>query len=209
MPRFAVLAVLLAGHRGHGARGLAARSREPVAWWPFDEVVEQASLDRASQTADRLEGHHRLVEGVAGKAVVFDGYTTVLRRASASAPALADAFTIESWVALGAYPWNVVPIVDHGDDEHARLRLRHRPARRAVASRRGRRALARGDVRRLRGVAPEVDAPRGPLRRRGRDLALFVDGRLVAQRAAAGSGGARRPQPAPRPRESRREVSTC
>lgn len=125
MPRPGVLALLLVAGAAH-AQEPSSRTRDPVAWWSLDEVAEQGSDDRASGVTDRLEGNYRLVDGVVGKAVSFDGYTTVLRRVSPSAPALADAFTIEAWVAVGAYPWNVGPIVDHGD-EQALLQPLRRP----------------------------------------------------------------------------------
>lgn len=159
-----------------------APDREPVAWWPFDEIVEQGSPDRASRTSDRLEGHHRLVDGVAGRALILDGYTTVLRRASASAPTLADAFTIEAWVALGAYPWNVVPIVDHGDDELRGFVFGIGPrgelSLRVAADGRWLEASSADFAVRLREwshLAARYDAAAG--------LALFVDGKRVAERA--------------------------
>ena len=189
MPRLGVLPLLLAATVS--AQEASRPERDPVAWWPLDEVQGEGTRDRAGQTSDRLEGHHRLVDGVAGKAVVFDGYTTVLRRASASAPALADAFTIESWVALGAYPWNVVPIVDHGDDElrgfifgigpRGELSLRVAADGRWLEATSADFAVS---LRKWSHLAARYDAAAG--------LALFVDGRLVARRApsdAAALGG--------------------
>ena len=181
MPRPGVLALLLIA-TAVPAQEAAVPNRDPVAWWPLDEVGEHGSSDRVSQTTDRLEGYHRLVDGVAGKALMFDGYTSVLRRASASAPQLADAFTLESWVALGAYPWNVVPIVDHGDDEMRGFIFGIGPrgelSLRVAADGRWLEATSADfavPLRKWSHLAARYDAATG--------LALFVDGRLVAQRA--------------------------
>jgi len=164
----------------------AGPNRDPVAWWPLDEVVEQRSGDRASRVTDRLEGNYRLVDGVVGKAISFDGYTTVLRRASASAPTLADAFTIEAWIVLGAYPWNVVPIVDHGDEELRGFIFGIGPrgelTLRVAADGRWLEAASADftvSLRKWSHLAARYDATGG--------LALFVDGRLVAQRAPSDS----------------------
>ena len=184
MSRLGVLALLLLMSVSTSAQEASSTNRPPVAWWPLDEVVDQASSDRASQTTDRLEGHHRLVDGVAGQALVFDGYTSVLRRAWAKAPPLADAFTIEGWVALGAYPWNVVPIVDHGDDELRGFVFGIGPrgelSLRVAADGRWLEATSADftlPLRKWSHLAARYDAALG--------LALFVDGRLVAQRAAS------------------------
>jgi hypothetical protein len=41
---------------------------------------------------------------------VFDGYTTRVTRSADRVPKLGPDFTIEAWIALGAYPWNWAPI---------------------------------------------------------------------------------------------------
>jgi hypothetical protein len=114
--------------------------------------------------------------------VVFDGYTTVLRRVAGDAPVLGATFTIEAWIAVGAYPWNLVPIVDHGDEQlrgyvfglgpRGELSLRV-----AVDGRWLETTSPDGAVplRRWSHVAARYDAATG--------LALFVDGRAVARRA--------------------------
>ncbi|MBP9946469.1 MAG: LamG domain-containing protein [Vicinamibacteria bacterium] len=99
------------------AQDLPSPVQGPVAWWPLDTTEAGTSSDRAGGHRDRIEGLHRIAAGVVGQSIVFDGYTTVLRRAAAAAPAFSNAFTLEAWVALGAYPWNVAPVVDHGDEE--------------------------------------------------------------------------------------------
>jgi len=75
------------------------RKEEPKTKWSFDEK------------SDSIRGHYRMVEGVKSQALVMDGYTTHIERPSHRVPELDEAFTIEAWVAVGAYPWNWAPIV--------------------------------------------------------------------------------------------------
>lgn len=74
-----------------------------------------------------LEGkYYKVVDGVVGKAVLLDGYTAHMlmeeewdeeERLVKSIPEVERAFTIEGWVALGAYPKNVAPIWSQRKDE--------------------------------------------------------------------------------------------
>ncbi len=93
--------------------GLHAREsrKGPSAWWTFDGVREGRVSDKASSARDELSGNYRLVRGVVGEALKFDGYTTVVRRKAASAPRTQDALTLEAWVAVAAYPWNFCPVL--------------------------------------------------------------------------------------------------
>jgi hypothetical protein len=88
----------------------------PVAWWTFDSAQALARAAAAGD-ADSLSGHHSLTPGVSGQALKLDGYTTVVRRKADAAPRVGEAFTIEAWVALGAYPWNHAPLVDQSDTQ--------------------------------------------------------------------------------------------
>jgi hypothetical protein len=91
--------------------GISATAQEPVAWWPFDAIDQGTVADRASGRADRIEGRAELIGGPVGRALLFDGFTAVIDRPAAAAPRLDGDFAVESWVALGAYPWNWCPIV--------------------------------------------------------------------------------------------------
>lgn len=181
------------------AQDRTSPARGPVAWWPLDAVVEGTSADRAGSHRDRIEGLHRVAEGVVGRAIVFDGYTTVLRRPAAAAPVVSDAFTLEAWLALGAYPWNVVPVVDHGDEQmrgyifglgpRGELVLRVAVDGRWLEARTTDGAVP---LRVWTHVAARYDATSG--------LALLINGKMVAKAAPAnpeapgGRSGARRGQ---------------
>lgn len=112
-----VLALML------GASSLAhaqAQPPSPLAWWSFDDDPgETVARDRAASISDTIEGRTTRVAGVVGRALRLDGFTSLIRRNDAAAPRVTGAFTVESWVALAAYPWNWAPIIDHERDEHA------------------------------------------------------------------------------------------
>jgi len=84
----------------------------PVAWWSFDHDTDKAAVDSAGRRSDPIIGFYDYSEGVIGKAICFDGYTTCIERPASSVPALQSGFTIEAWVALQTYPWNWTAIVN-------------------------------------------------------------------------------------------------
>ena len=100
------------------AAGVAA-AEGPAAWWPFDSVEEGLVTDRASDRNDRVEGSIKLIGGPVGSALLFDGFTAVIDRPAAAAPRLGGDFSVEAWVAQGAYPWNWCPILTQQRDEQA------------------------------------------------------------------------------------------
>jgi len=81
----------------------------PVAYWDLDE----AQGDSAAPSGT-INGHKSLwKEGVSGTALGFDGYFSEVSISSAQAPTLGNSFTIDTWVCLGAYPYERAPIVHH------------------------------------------------------------------------------------------------
>jgi hypothetical protein len=96
-----------------------AQSARPVAWWTFDEPSDQEVLDQAGKHRDRLDGRYTVVDGVRGKAIRFDSFTTEITRAAAKAPALSGGFAVEGHVAFGAYPWNWCALITQRDEEAA------------------------------------------------------------------------------------------
>lgn len=85
---------------------------DPVAWWSFDD-------DATGETEDVVEGKVAYGSGVKGNALLLDGLTTCIIRKREQAPKLGDYFTIEAWIALGAYPWNFCPIVTQSKEGQA------------------------------------------------------------------------------------------
>jgi len=93
------------------SRSLAA-DNTLAAWWKFDDDTPTAALDSITGTSDAITGFSKYVDGVTGRALMFDGYTTCVTRSADKAPQLTDALTIEAWVALQTLPWNWTAIVD-------------------------------------------------------------------------------------------------
>lgn len=85
-----------------------------VAWWTFDHDRNGFVTDSARSPAmeDAISGEYSYANGVRGKCLRLDGYTTGIERPTSNAPALSDALTIEAWVAPQTYPWNWTPIVN-------------------------------------------------------------------------------------------------
>jgi len=90
-----------------------------VAWWSFDESERATVKDNVGQIEDALKGSYKYASGAEGTALKLDGYTTCVVRKPAEAPKLVDAFSLEAWVALGAYPWNWCPIVTQSEGNEA------------------------------------------------------------------------------------------
>jgi hypothetical protein len=85
-----------------------------VAWWAFDDDGDVGTTtDRVGEHRDALIGHTDRVEGVVGRALRFDGYTSGVVRAAVAVPPLSGALTVEAWVALQALPWHWTAILDH------------------------------------------------------------------------------------------------
>ena len=83
-----------------------AAEEDLLAWWNFDDGE-----------TDAINGGGEYVEGVVGKALKFDGFTTFLTQAASNAPAFDGSFTIEAWLAPQTYSWNQAAIVSQGGDE--------------------------------------------------------------------------------------------
>jgi hypothetical protein len=107
-----------------GASGIAPASEgpgeiEPVAWWNFNTVESRTTADVVSNVNDSIQGNFKLVEGVDGKALKLDGFTTCISRKSSMAPELGESFTLEAWIAAATYPWNWCPIIAQGNFEES------------------------------------------------------------------------------------------
>lgn len=88
----------------------------PAAWLRFDEGLQATSREETSEscraTACMVAGNKALWKrGVSGTALAFDGYFSKVTLPRDKAPVLTGSFTVQAWVALGAYPWNDAGIV--------------------------------------------------------------------------------------------------
>jgi hypothetical protein len=88
-----------------------------VAKWSFEETAGRVTRDSVSGAQDKVGGFIKYVSGVSGTGLRFDGYTTSVTREAKKAPKLHEAFSVEAWIALNTYPWNLVPVVDQETDQ--------------------------------------------------------------------------------------------
>jgi hypothetical protein len=80
--------------------------------WNFDKDSGMQVTDVVLQRKDSVYGNPAFVAGVKGKAIKLDGFRTYIKQQSNSQPRRTGSFTIESWVALAAYPWSWAPVAD-------------------------------------------------------------------------------------------------
>lgn len=96
-----------------------AQGSGPVAEWTFSESSGQVAHDAISGIDDPITGLFKRVNGVSGNGLRFDGETTAIVRSHKIMPGTAAGLTVDAWVAVNAYPWNWVPIVEHRREEQA------------------------------------------------------------------------------------------
>jgi sucrose-6-phosphate hydrolase SacC (GH32 family) len=88
----------------------------PVSYWSFDEGTGTNALDEISGVEDHIDyvfndavdkpsSDPLWREGIAGSALLFDGYSTFIEREASEFTQTTDALTIEAWVAPRAYEW--------------------------------------------------------------------------------------------------------
>ncbi len=90
----------------------------PVREWRFDEGEKDQAQESLTGEACGIAGHKSLWrKGVSGTCLQFDDYNSVVTLPAAKAPAISGALTLETWFAIGAYPWNWTPLIQQGDDD--------------------------------------------------------------------------------------------
>jgi hypothetical protein len=113
---------------------LAQGKKDIYLWWNFDdtkeimdpanedpwqEVPKPSTREQVSGDPYEITGLGRYVPGVKGSAFKFDGFSSFIEGAPEfeiedEEVVFPDQITVESWVALGAYPWNWAPILTIG-----------------------------------------------------------------------------------------------
>jgi hypothetical protein len=155
----------------------------PLYCWKFDEGVAAKTQEAQTGAMCSIAGRRPFWRpGVSGTALQIDGYTTMVSLPAKAASSLSDGLTLEGWVAIGAQPWNWVPIIQQGDDKGYFLGVsaQGKPALRLLVNGSlhelvGGAAL---EHRRWTHVAGTYDAKSGAMR-------LFVNGALAGERMIA------------------------
>lgn len=115
------MSLLAIGHMAFAQTPEQPKPAAPIAWWSFQDLLGNAPSAKyvhepAAKLNDVVDGFPTLSEGVAGNALKFDGLSTHLTRPVDKVPALGDAFSFESWIALQEYPWNWAAILNQERD---------------------------------------------------------------------------------------------
>jgi len=81
----------------------------------FDEGTGDKVLESVTTNHYLVEGCKSYwKKGISGAALAFDGYESQIRIPATALPPL-NHFTIQTWVSLGAYPYNWAPIIHQSD----------------------------------------------------------------------------------------------
>jgi len=103
--------------------GISIQAQQQVAHWSFEENKQGSTLELISKVQDTVEGNYQVAKGAIGSGIRLDGFTTCLKTTGPNRVIRGDQFTIESWVALGNYPWNWCPIITTQSKEIQGYRL--------------------------------------------------------------------------------------
>lgn len=90
-----------------------------LAWWKLEAVQDKKTPEKVGGKDDLITGNYKLVSGLSGQAIRFDGFTTMITRKAQDFPALDQDFSLEAWVAPAAYPWNWCPVVAQHQSQKA------------------------------------------------------------------------------------------
>ena len=110
-----ILAILFIKHK--------TMAQTPVMSWDFETLTNGNFIETFSNITDTIEGNFELAEGVIGKGLRLDGFTTRVVRKGKDIQKPDSEFTIEAWVSLGEYPLNWCPVITTESDEVKGYRL--------------------------------------------------------------------------------------
>lgn len=107
------------------SRAIARLSgQKPVISFRLDEAKGDSTREIHSGKNFRIEGHKSYwKEGVSGTSLQFDGYTSLIRFQEKAESKSSSGLSIQTWIAIGAYPWNQIPLVQLGQTNQAELTL--------------------------------------------------------------------------------------
>ena len=109
---------------------------KPILWLSLDDIqvnrieVEMVRgetflpKEKIAMVKDKMNGqeseilgkYYESVPGVINNAVMLDGFSSYIEVTGDRVPVVSEDFSIEAWIALGAYPTHVCPIVDNKHD---------------------------------------------------------------------------------------------
>ncbi|MCD6346803.1 MAG: LamG domain-containing protein [Bacteroidales bacterium] len=106
---------------------LSLSAQSPKAYWDFNELNNRLSVERLSGEADTLEGNFHIADGVVGKGIRLDGFTSCIKTKGDKRLISGQQLSIEAWISLGNYPWNWCPVISTVSNENKGYRLQVGP----------------------------------------------------------------------------------
>ena len=98
--------------------------QKPLISFRFDEAKGDSTRENYSRKSFRIEGHKTYwKKGLSGTALQFDGYTSLIRFQEKVQFKSNSGLSVQAWIAIGAYPWNQIPLVQLGHSHQAELTL--------------------------------------------------------------------------------------
>lgn len=94
-----------------------AQTPSPLLSWHFDEKESDTAIEQIHHANGKLFGVYLRVAGIESNALRLDGETSGIEVPGYKVPSIGPAFTVDAWIAIDAYPWNVAPIVDQRKNE--------------------------------------------------------------------------------------------
>jgi hypothetical protein len=165
---------------------VASAADGPVALWKMEEAEEGGTVDSAGGIEDAATGRLPRIDGVVAGALLFDGFTSEIERASQNAPRLHGDFSVSCWAALGAYPWNWCPIITQRDGRQSGFAVEVGPrgqVRLGVATSDGWRQCMTEEwqlsLRKWYNITAVCAS--------GKELTVYIDGEQVATQPIAGA----------------------
>lgn len=98
-------------------------AQDPILSWDFNEIQNRTTHEKVSGRTDTLEGNFSIAEGIKGKGLKLDGFTTRLIHTDRNLPVPGEEITVEAWVSLANYPWNWCPVLTTENNETKGYRL--------------------------------------------------------------------------------------
>ncbi len=115
---------------------MSSDKAEPVFWLKFDQIQTdriEIKMERGetflpkekvvsvkdeikNENSEILGKYYESVPGIKNNALLLDGYTSYVEIVNEKVPNIYNDFSIEAWIALGAYPTHLCPIVDNKHD---------------------------------------------------------------------------------------------
>ena len=109
---------------------------KPLLWISLDELEikrNEVKMERGetflpkekmAYVTDEVKGvksevfgkYYESVKGITKNALLLDGYTSFIEISGEKAPVVLNDFSLEAWIALGAYPTHLCPIIDNKHD---------------------------------------------------------------------------------------------